>query len=249
MKKQELIQLIETIVRKQLVKEDYWSYSNSTNNPYGNSNQVATQDKVNTPNLEPVAPPILPGEKEIETQKYKDFTITIERMSAKQTAYIITSDKTGKIIKGKRLYVREKDIPYFITKIKKSIDWAEQRKLDKAELRAKVKSIQIKDHIKIGDIFYSSWGYDQTNVDFFQVVDFTNKLALVKKISEKRTATQYDAGTTIPIPNKFVSSTPIKAKLLVDGNMNVYGLKMFTGSVGSSLYRWDGKPVYWSSYA
>ena len=24
--------------------------------------------------------------------------------------------------------------------------------------------------IKVGDLFYSSWGYDQTNVDFFQVV-------------------------------------------------------------------------------
>lgn len=25
--------------------------------------------------------------------------------------------------------------------------------------------------VKVGDIFYTSWGYDQTNVDWFQVVD------------------------------------------------------------------------------
>lgn len=27
--------------------------------------------------------------------------------------------------------------------------------------------------VKVGDFFYSSWGYDQTNVDFYKVVGFT----------------------------------------------------------------------------
>lgn len=29
--------------------------------------------------------------------------------------------------------------------------------------------------VKVGDFFYSSWGYDQTNVDFFKVVGLTPK--------------------------------------------------------------------------
>lgn len=242
MKKIELVQLIENVIRK-VLKEDYWTYSNSTNNPSNTPTQVIPQAPSNAIKPDP------PTDKQIETQSYKDFTITIERMPAKQTAYINVANKDGKVTKNNKLYAREKDIPHFLEKIRKNIDWLLQRKLDKAEQRAKVKAISIKDQIKEGDIFYSSWGYDQTNVDFFQVVGFTNKLALVKKIAERRTATGFMSGTTIAIKDKFVSSTPIKAKLLVGNNMNVYGLKMFTGRIGSNLYKWDGKPVYYSSYA
>ena len=40
--------------------------------------------------------------------------------------------------------------------------------------------------IIVGDIFYSSWGYDQTNVDFYQVVKTTPKTIALKKIDKKR---------------------------------------------------------------
>lgn len=30
-------------------------------------------------------------------------------------------------------------------------------------------------HIKEGDIFYSSWGYDQTNIDFYKVIEKVGK--------------------------------------------------------------------------
>lgn len=33
-------------------------------------------------------------------------------------------------------------------------------------------------NIKIGDIFSASWGYDQTNVDFFQVVEIVGKCSV-----------------------------------------------------------------------
>lgn len=35
--------------------------------------------------------------------------------------------------------------------------------------------------IKVGDIFYCSWGYEQTNVDFFQVVALKGKTQVVIK--------------------------------------------------------------------
>lgn len=40
--------------------------------------------------------------------------------------------------------------------------------------------------IEIGAIFYCSWGYDQTNIDYYQVVKKKgNKTILVKKIQQK----------------------------------------------------------------
>ena len=40
--------------------------------------------------------------------------------------------------------------------------------------------------VKVGDFFYSSWGYDQTNVDFYKVVGFTasGKSVRVQKWSQ-----------------------------------------------------------------
>ena len=35
-----------------------------------------------------------------------------------------------------------------------------------------------------GKVFYTSWGYDQTNVDFYQVMDVTKKMAVVRKITQ-----------------------------------------------------------------
>ena len=42
--------------------------------------------------------------------------------------------------------------------------------------------------IRVGDVFYASWGYDQTNVDFYQVVGVTasGKSVRLRKIAAER---------------------------------------------------------------
>jgi hypothetical protein len=37
-------------------------------------------------------------------------------------------------------------------------------------------------NVKVGDIFNTSWGYDQTNVEFFEVVDVRGKHAILRQI-------------------------------------------------------------------
>lgn len=39
--------------------------------------------------------------------------------------------------------------------------------------------------VAVGDIFYSSWGYDQTNVDFYKVVGLTPKGVRVQEWEAK----------------------------------------------------------------
>jgi hypothetical protein len=38
--------------------------------------------------------------------------------------------------------------------------------------------------IEIGDIFYSSWGYDQTNIDFYKVIKKTAKMIEIREIGQ-----------------------------------------------------------------
>lgn len=57
---------------------------------------------------------------------------------------------------------------------------------------------------KVGDVFSSSWGYEQTNQTFFQVVGVRNKSIVVREIGADR---RYDGpmcGHAKPLVNKFV---------------------------------------------
>ena len=58
--------------------------------------------------------------------------------------------------------------------------------------------------VQIGDIFYTCWGYEQTNVDFYEVVAVTPKMAMVKPIRSHRTETGWLQGNAEPIPGAFI---------------------------------------------
>jgi len=52
--------------------------------------------------------------------------------------------------------------------------------------RAEQKKTQAKENqvnYQVGDILVSSWGYDQTNIDWYQVIDRTNKMATIQPIA------------------------------------------------------------------
>lgn len=50
--------------------------------------------------------------------------------------------------------------------------------------RRRSEPTQNADGVRVGDLFYSSWGYEQTNVDFYEVVALKGKhTAVIRKIS------------------------------------------------------------------
>ena len=58
---------------------------------------------------------------------------------------------------------------------------AENEKKEKTEKARK----EMSNPYKVGQVFYESWGYDQTNIDFYQVVSLKNKSVVLKKIAQK----------------------------------------------------------------
>ena len=60
---------------------------------------------------------------------------------------------------------------------------------------------------KIGDLFYSSWGYDQTNIDFYQVTGVKGKMIEATQIAGQSSYDQPMAGHTKPVPNKFTGES------------------------------------------
>ena len=47
---------------------------------------------------------------------------------------------------------------------------------------------------KVGDIFYTSWGYDQTNVEFLQVVRVSESSVWVQETGQVREYADYGGG-------------------------------------------------------
>lgn len=95
--------------------------------------------------------------------------------------------------------------------------------------------------LKKGAIFYSSWGYDQTNVDFYEVVGFKGKtLVLLRELEQIKEPTGDMYGKTKPRPGKYKSGT-FQRRCMANHIISI--------TKSQSAYIWDGKPQSYTSYA
>lgn len=99
-------------------------------------------------------------------------------------------------------------------------------------------------NIQIGDIFYNSWGYDQTNIDYYQVVSTTKSTISLRQIKYKGNYNSfYMSGTKIPVKDSFCNNEILrKTPYLMSGQWRVN----FECGAGG---QWDGKPMDYSCYA
>jgi hypothetical protein len=85
--------------------------------------------------------------------------------------------------------------------------------------------------LKVGDILYSSWGYDQTQCDFYEVVSVGDKSVRIREIGKKKVGND----SVVAIPERFTGTEMLK----IVGLNNTIRLTSY-----SSAYPWDGKPKY-----
>lgn len=57
---------------------------------------------------------------------------------------------------------------------------------------------------KVGDIYHTSWGYDQTNVEYFQIVEIKGKYATLREIARESETTGWETGTSSPLKDRFL---------------------------------------------
>ena len=59
--------------------------------------------------------------------------------------------------------------------------------------------------VSVGNIFVSAWGYDQTNIDFYQVVAVSKTgRAKIQKIDRVVTERGCPSDTVVPVPDAFI---------------------------------------------
>lgn len=94
--------------------------------------------------------------------------------------------------------------------------------------------------VGVGSFFYTSWGYDQTNVDFYEVVGLTPKSVKVRRVSKDIVGgDDGPAGNSVvPNPGDYVGGE--FTALLLDSGYRDAAIK----AEGQYAWLWDGVPKY-----
>lgn len=94
--------------------------------------------------------------------------------------------------------------------------------------------------VKVGDFYYTTWGYEQTNVEFYEVVGLTPKGVKVRKVSAQVVEDHTSQEAVVPVAGAFLDSGPETKVLRPCGKKG--------GALSFSSYKsawfWDGTPKY-----
>jgi len=120
----------------------------------------------------------------------------------------------------------------------------EAKRVYKAERAAAKKeaTTMARNSVIVDDIFVDSWGYEQTQVDAYQVVEkIGNATVVLRPIATAVVAgsEHFMSQSVRPVYNAFTSEETFTKRI------GEYGIKM---NSYSSAYQWDGKREYHNSW-
>lgn len=127
----------------------------------------------------------------------------------------------------------------------------EERKRAEKEAR-KEKARKAAEAVQVGDIFASSWGYDQTNVEFYQVVAKNGQYITVREIEAVSTYDTWGSGSKVPVKDSFVKNCLWNEDWNANGKrckVGPFGYIKITSDGVVTASKWDGEPMYFSTWA
>ena len=108
--------------------------------------------------------------------------------------------------------------------------------------------------VKVGDIFRASWGYDQTNIDYFQCTKVIGAMIEIREIGQQREEGDYMQGQCVPAPGLFIGEPMRKrVKVYAGGEPSVRVASYCNATRIKPVAEVAGVKVYpasdWSAYA
>lgn len=167
---------------------------------------------------------------------------------------IYTQDKTMLAYAGKRnkpdIYCIYKSLESMQKALLNYIENIKTSQKDKLERMAKRKqAIQnAKNNVKIGDIFKASWGYDQTNIDFYQVVKVKGSMVDIRELAQKREYTGYLSGDCVPVPDVFLNEKVLTKKIQAFNETIYLSINSYCNAYLEKPVIIDGVKIFKESY-
>ncbi len=145
-------------------------------------------------------------------------------------------NKTDNFVTLRNIAFAEEQVGYWEKMAIKQEARRAERTTEKAAAR---KTLKASDHYSVGDVIYNSWGYDQTNVDFYEVTAVLEKSVKIREIGENKSVTGFMQGMTQPVRGQFIGEEMTKV-VSTDGRI---------GFDHGGASKWNGKAVGWTAYA
>lgn len=141
----------------------------------------------------------------IERNKIGTRTVAIVKTEKYFAVAILSSKDT---IIGKPRFCRDIVCAATVMAMEcKRISDMEARKASKKDTLAEKKASWVNPH-KVGDIVYNSWGYEQTNIDFAQVVAVGERSVTIRAIcGETVQATGWASARVRPLKDRFAQDS------------------------------------------
>lgn len=155
--------------------------------------------------------------------------------------FYVNSDQTEAMCFTKKSfkhtwYYRFNNTENLLLKVKQTIDnRLERQAAVKAERKERFKPHKLKE----GDILYCSWGYDQTNIDFYKVLEKIgkNKVKIIKLTNDfNHIDSEYGTDKVSAGSIKKGAEPMIKVVNSLYNSVSIYSF--------ASATLWDGKPLY-----
>jgi hypothetical protein len=89
----------------------------------------------------------------------------------------------------------------------------------KREVQEKRKAFQ--PSLQIGDVLRCSWGYEQTNIDYFQVTEARGAYVTIRKIAADSEDTLYMQGNCVPRVGAFIGE-PMRKRVQEGNRVKIY---------------------------
>lgn len=131
----------------------------------------------------------------------------------------------------------------------KEIESSKRKEVAKQERTVKNATLQASDYFKVGEIVVNTWGYEQTNVEFYQILGVLNKTLVVREICQKVDGDYYPHGmacNVVPVINNFTEKKEFKLRLKMVNWTNEPIICNPTNYY--YFHKWDGRPQYNSWY-
>lgn len=145
-------------------------------------------------------------------------------------------------------------IDRMITRIYESIDRHIQReneKKEKKEIEKKAfENFKASDYYAIGDIVVNTWGYEQTNVEFYQVIEVLNKKIRVREICQNTVkCVGAMSSEVMPDRDNFYNDKILLLSLRVEFYNDKMNCRICNPESFYYFRKWEGTSEYCSWYA
>lgn len=200
---------------------------------------------------------------QVERDEFRATMLPVDAVKAMEgeknayAVYFYNHARSGKPVacgfRAKRL---KYDFAYVFKDDEERQEWCQSwcRKLEaltaekaarKAEQRAKPHGLQV------GDILKSSWGYDQTNIDYYQVTQVVGvHTVVIREIAAHTEENGFMSGDCVPVLGAFIGGE-LRRRVSPAGGVKINSVSVAFKKEPTSVV--DGVPLYgvdrWTAYA